>query len=204
MSFPVGPLSFEVSTAELGLPMELRMGSTIASLPCSGMAACPAGDPVSLTCASGVCDPDAVDVTTTIAVIDFNELIPDDFRDILSHVDRYDIEEITYEIEQNTLTVNLPEVELHWGPEGAIAVDPAMGVHRLTRMPATEAGRTGSGMLALEAAGEAALSDHLVDISQQVRFFARTRVDLAPGGPYPQGSLRASASMRVRAVGSVL
>ena len=40
--------------------------------------------------------------------------------------------------------------------------------------------------------------------SRRVRFFAQTQVDLAPGDPLPEGSVRASVNATIRAVGRLV
>lgn len=204
VTFPVGPLAVSVSTAELALPTELRDGDVILELPCGPMGMCPTSEALTVSCEAGVCDPAPTTIVVPLSVVDVDTYIPDDFRALLNHIESFEVLDVTYAIELNTLNIRLPQIEVFWGPEGATTVDPAMGVVRFGSVPATRPGQTGSGMMSVDAAGAAALSDHLVDVSKRVRFFARTQVDLAPGDPFPEGRLDLNVSLRVRAVGSLL
>jgi hypothetical protein len=202
-----GPQTFEVSTTDLMLPEAARDSADrtrIASLPCGPGGLCPASPEVPITCEGGVCNPAAVTISAPIgAVVDFDVLTAS-ARELVRHIDTIEILEATYEIPMNTLTFEVPPIELFWGPEGAVDVDPSMGVVALGTMPAIPAGSTTGGAIALDGPGVAAMSDYLVHTSRRIRFFARTRVDLEPGGPFPEGSLRISVDMLVRITGSIV
>jgi hypothetical protein len=109
-----------------------------------------------------------------------------------------------YTVELNTLTVDVEAIEIFWGPEGAVDVDPALGVERLATIPAQRARTTSSGEADVDALGSEHLSDYLVDRSRRIRLFARTRVDLEPGGALPEGELSAVAQMTVDVSGPQL
>jgi hypothetical protein len=85
-----------------------------------------------------------------------------------------------------------------------VDVDPAFGVHRLATIPAQRARMTSSGMGAVDATGSASLSDYLVNSSRRIRLFVRTRVDLEPGDPLPEGEIQAIARMKVDVSGPQL
>jgi hypothetical protein len=202
VSFPLTPPPFIVSSDDLGLPAELQDGAVVASVPCGPGGMCPSAGEVTISCEASVCNPAPHTVTIDLPVVDFD--VPDEFRELITRVDRYELENVSYDVMVNSLSFDLPAVEIHWGPEAAIDVDPAMGVHLLGQVPPTAAGVIGPGTMQVDPTGEATLSDHLVDTSRRVRFFARTQVDVEPGAPFPQGSLQVEVSLRVRAVGSVL
>ncbi len=204
--FSTGPQEFEVSTASLALPTELRDASgTIASVPCGPMGMCPPSDEVTLDCNAGVCDPAPRTVSAPVGgVIDTSALLAETGDVGLNVVDSYSIEVVSYEISLNTLTVPINEIEVFWGPEAATSIDPSQGVRPFGRIPAIAAGATTSGNVIIDGAGTAALSDFLVAGGGRLRLFARTSVDLDPGDPYPEGSVRMSVNATIRAVGSLL
>jgi len=205
VTFSTGPQEFEVSTAALPLPTELRDGSQIASLPCGPSGMCPPSAEVTLECAAGVCDPAPRTVSAPVgSVIDVDALLAET-RDVgLSAVDSYVFESVTYDIQLNTLTVPIDEIEVYWGPEAATSIDPALGVRRFGTVPAIAAGATGGGQVVIDGAGAMELSDYLVSRGSRIRFFAQTRVDLNPGDPFPEGSVRVAVNATIRAVGTLL
>lgn len=203
-----GPQSFQVSSAELMLPDALRDTSggsaRIASLSCpSGL--CPTSTAVPIACEAGVCNPAPRTVSVPLGdVVDFDVLTAG-ARDVIRYVDAIEILDATYDISMNTLTLDLPAIEVYWGPASAVDVDPAMGVRQLGVVPAIAAGSAVGGSVLLDPDGVITMSDYLVTTSpRQVRFFARTAVDLEPGGPFPEGSLQATVNLRVRVSGSVV
>ena len=66
---------------------------------------------------------------------------------------RIEITEIRYVVQQNNLTIDLEPVAIHWGPEGAAAVDPGMGVERLAVLPALPSNATPMGNADIDAVG---------------------------------------------------
>ena len=205
VTFATGPQEFEVSTMAFTLPAELRDGSTIASLPCGPMGMCPPSADVTLECVADVCDPAPRTVSAPVgSVIDVDVLLAETREVGLRVVDSYVFERVTYDIQLNTMTVPIDEVTVYWGPEAATSIDPALGVRRFGTVPAIGAGQTGSGEVVIDGPGAAELSDCLVSRSPRIRFFAQTTVDLDPGDPFPEGSVRVSVNATVRAVGRLL
>jgi hypothetical protein len=203
-----GPQDFEVSTSSLTLPEQLRDDTSgtarIATVDCSGTGICPSTGSFAIECAAGVCDPAPVQMDAALGdVVDF-EVLVSEARTLVRHIDSIEIVSGSYAIDLNTASIDVPDVEIYWGPETAAAIDPSMGVTRLGTLPGIPAGSTDGGQLVIDAAGSAALSDFLVDTSKRVRFFARTRVDLAPGGPFPTGAVQGSVNLRVRVVGALV
>jgi hypothetical protein len=205
-SFRSGELGFSVSATDLGIPDDLRDGSTmpprVATIPC-GMTMCPTLDPIAVTCTAGACDPDPTTVTVPAGVVDFDDVTAE-LTTLFTVVDRIEITAIDYAVQRNTLNLDLEPIEVFWGPEGAVDVTPEMGVHRLAVVPAVPATTTPSGAAQVDEAGQRALSDYLVDSSRVIRLFARTRVDIAPSDDFPGGDLMASAVLSVTASGSFL
>lgn len=203
-----GPQELDVSSDSLALPDALRDESAgdarIASLACGPMGMCPTTATVPITCEADVCDPAARTITTPVGgVVDFDALASD-ARSLLRQIDAIEILEATTTAAENTLSIDVPDIELFWGPEGATTVDPAMGVVSLGVLPTIPARSTAPGAAILDPAGVASLSAYLVGTSRRVRFFARTRIDLAPGGAFPEGYVRASVDLTVRITGSIV
>lgn len=201
-----GPQRFEVSASALALPAALEDASsgTIASVPCGPMGMCPSSASVAITCEAGVCDPAPRTLSGPVGDVVDVDVLASEARSLLRRVDTIEVVEASYQVGANSLTVDLPETEVFWGPEGAADVDPAMGVVRLGVVPPLPAGSVDPGTVALDPVGVAALSDYLVGTSRRVRFFARTRVDLAPGDPFPAGSAAVLMDLRVRITGSLV
>lgn len=204
VTFRTGPQEFEVSTAELALPDALRDGATIAALPCP-MGICPPSDAVPLTCTADVCDPAPKTISAPGGIVDVEALLATSAEVGLtaSRVDSYSFDMVSYEIALNTLTIPVDEIQVYWGPEAATAVD-APGVRLLGTVPPIGAGEVRSGQVAIDPAGEAALSDYLVGGGRSIRFFAQTQVDLDPGDPFPEGAVRVAVNLEITAVGSIL
>lgn len=203
-TFPIG-VEVEVSADALGLPTELRaMDGTVGALPCGPGGMCPSSAEAPVSCEAGVCDPAPQEVSIAVGDVIDIDAIASDVEALFAEIDRVEILEVDYLIDANTLTFPIEPIEVFWGPEGAGAIDDAMGVRRLGTVPAISAGETGEGSVALDAAGSAALSDHFETTAHRFRVFARTRVDLDPGQPWPEGNLRVSVRMRVRVSGSLL
>ncbi|MEZ4338389.1 MAG: hypothetical protein R3B82_17345 [Sandaracinaceae bacterium] len=205
--FSTGPQEFEVSTASLALPTELRDDTTgtIASVMCGPMGMCPPTAEVTLDCNAGFCDPAPRTISAPVGgVIDVDSLLADAGEVGLSVVDSYSVERVAYDISLNTLTVPTNAIEVYWGPEAATSIDPSLGVHRFGTIPAIAAGETTSGDMVVDGEGVMALSDFLVRGNSRLRFFAQTMVDLDPGDPFPEGSVRMSVNVTIRAVGRLL
>lgn len=204
VTFRTGPQELEVSTASFMLPIELRDDEgLIDSVPCGPMGMCPPTDTVTITCEADLCDPAPKTLSAPVGgVLDVDVLLAETAEIGITSVEVYEFGPVDYEISLNTLTVPLDEVEIFWGPEAATAIDPALGVRLFGTLPATDARQVGAGQMLVDSAGAAALSDYLTGTASRVRFFARTVVDLDPGDPFPEGSIRLSVNLTVRATGS--
>ncbi len=205
--FSTGPQEFEVSTASLALPTELRDDSsgTIAMVMCGPMGMCPPASEVTLDCNAGFCDPAPRTISAPVGgVIDVDSLLADAGDVGLNVVDSYSVERVAYDVSLNTLTVPTNEIAVFWGPEAATSIDPSLGVRRFGTIPAIGAGETARGDMSIDGAGVMALSDYLVAGNSRLRFFAQTMVDLDPGDPFPEGSVRMSVNLTIRAVGRLI
>jgi hypothetical protein len=204
------PIEFEVSSSELDLPQEFRDDSgsepRVREVSCGPGGTCPSPSDsrVSIQCEQGLCDPERTTIEVPVGdVLDF-EQVNRELRELFTRVEEFEILEVRYRVAVNTLTVDLGETELFWGPPGATAIDPSMGVQRLGTVDPLQASEKRMGQVAIDADGEQALSDHLVNVESRVRFFARTSADIDPGDLWPEGSLRVRVAIRVRAKGSML
>lgn len=206
VTFATGPQIFDVSIDDL-VPAELKDGSseTIAAVGCGPMGMCPSSSPATLTCEGGVCDPAPKTLSGPVGeVIDVEDLLVETREIGLRTVDSYDVEEVGYHIQLNTLTAPTSEVEVWWGPEAASAFDEALGARRFGTLPAIGPGETRAGQLDVDPAGEATLVEYLMEGGCCVRLFTRSVVDLDPGDPFPRGAARVAVNVRLRAVGSVV
>jgi len=205
-TFPVGS-EVHLSSAELGLPMDLRDTSSgsakVASIPCQPMNVCPT-TPVAMACVAGVCDPEPMTITAQVGgVIDFEALISG-LDTLFANVRSIKVLSLDYMVVSNTFTLGVEPVEVFWAPAGAVEVDPAMGARLLGTMPALAAMATGSGAVTIDAAGSGALSSHVVGTDPRIKLFVRTGLDLDPGGVFPEGDLGLQVRMTVRVEGTLL
>ena len=201
-SFPIG-VELAVDASELALPESLRDGAVIASVPCGPSGMCPSTAEVPITCEADVCDPAPRTLTILVGDVDVDEEAGD-ARRIVRSFDTIRIDEVTYRIERNTLTVPTSELEIFWGPVTAVGIDESMGVRLLGTLPPLAAGTTGEGEVVLDAAGSAAFSQYFEDVAHRFRFFVRTTVDLEPGQAWPEGEVEAAVRMGVTLEGSLL
>lgn len=201
-SFPIG-VEVSVSADELALPDTLREGDVIASVPCGPMGMCPSSAEAPVTCEADLCDPAPRTLSLLVGEADIDELAGD-VGEIFDSIDTIQIDDVSYRVNRNSLTVATTELEIFWGPATAVAIDESMGVRRLGTMPALAAGATSEGAVVLDPAGSAAFSSYFEEVSHRFRFFVRTTVDLEPGQPWPAGTLDASVRMAVTLEGSLL
>ncbi len=206
VTFFPGAQELAVSSSSFALPPELDDGSgTIPSVACGPMGMCPPSDELALTCEASVCDPAPVTLAGTVGdVIDVDALLAESREIGIRAVESYTIEEVAYEVRLNTLSFPLGPIDVFWGPEAATSIDPGLGVRPFGTVPLVPAGETPSGTIVLDREGADALTDYLVNTGSRVRFFARTSVDLEPGGPAPRGDLTVGVNATLTAVGRVL
>jgi len=93
------------------------------------------------------------------------------------------IKKISYRVDSNTLTIDLPDIELFLGPSGATKKTDA-GVVKFGTMPAIAAGTMPAGDVILERNAESVLGMFTQDITQPISFIAATtvRVTHSPSG----------------------
>lgn len=199
-------MTFDLSADALALPAGLRAdgasGPILTGVPCGPMDMCPAStgaDGVSFECLGGVCDPSPKTLSIPVGDVVDLDVAAGDLRSVLAQAEQVSILGVSTNVTANTLTIDLPPVDIFWGPEGATAIDVAMGVQRLGTMPAITARTTGGGEMAIDTAGRDALSAYIVSMSKRIKFFGRTVVDLVPGGPYPEGAATVTVAMDIEA-----
>ncbi len=198
-----GAQTFELNAASLEVPSALRdSGSnTIASIDCSGTGICPSSAEVPVACEADVCNPGPITLAVQVGdVVDFNAII-NEAGTLIRIVDEIEIRSADYAVSPNGLTFGVPQVEVLWAPETAVSVDGATLLGTIDPIPAATAV---SGEMIIDPGGSLALSDHVLGGSGRVRFFARTRVDLMPGDPFPEGLATATVNLRIRAIGRII
>lgn len=205
-TFDVG-VEAAVDASEVALPAELRddegSAPSVRAVPCGPMGMCPSTDEVPVTCEADVCDPAPITIAEPVGdVVDFDEITSE--LEIVRRIERVELLEASYNLTSNTFTLPVGEIELHWGPAGAVDLDPAQGVQRLGVLPPIAAGATGEGPIVLDAAGSEALSDYVAESEARLRFFARTTLDVDPGDPFPAGRVDVEVKLRVRVRGKLL
>jgi hypothetical protein len=201
-----GNQMFDVAASSLGLPSSLSDSSSgtarIASIDCS-MGMCPSTPSVPIDCNAGLCDPAPISVSVPVGdVVDFDALLQS-AGTLLRLVDAIEIESVSYSVSPNTLTVALPPTTVLWGP--ASATETSTNLMPVGTIPMIPAMMPSMGMMNIDANGSAALGDYIAHTTpRQVRFFARTSVDLNPGDPFPDGMAHITVNVRVRAIGRIV
>ncbi len=192
-----GPQRFEIDSASLALPSQLRTSEgTIASVPCTQIA-CPSSDPIQLACTSGVCDPSPYAFEAPVgSVVDTSMLLRGVGR-TLSEVSTIEIVSSAFSTSENSLTLAIPPGELFIGPESAQSTSDA-GVSRFGQTGTIAAGSVGPQSLTISSEGTAALSALARSGNGRFRFFVRTSIDLAPGQAFPSGRMVGNVDLTLR------
>jgi hypothetical protein len=193
---PVGPLGFVVDVSPIAVPATFQQNGRIARAACSASVRCPTAAPLTLRCVAGACDPDPIPIDLGVmAAIDLGAY-SSVLAAVSSNVSQVTVSRAAWQAAAMGLRVPVGPIELFWGPESATGIA-ADGVRRLGTVPvlAFDAQGAAAGDVALDAAGNAALSDHFLRVSRRFRLFARALVDLTPGGEVPAG--RASIQLRL-------
>lgn len=197
-----GAQTFEVSASALEVPIELQSGATLASVPCP-TGSCPSSASLPLACVDAVCDPEPRVVSAPVGdVVDFDVLLRE-ASSVLRFVDAIEVTRVAYAATSNSLSIDVPDIQIYWGPDTAAGID-APGVARLGVIPTLPAGTATSGEMVIDPDGAQRLSDHVVGGNRRVRFFAVTTIDLEPGGPLPSGGATVTVNLTVRAIGRIL
>lgn len=204
VTFPVSR-TIEFSSSDFAIPASYTenapSGLRVPSVSCTSTAQCPMAQGIDVVCdGGGECNPEPFAVTVAAQDIDLSEVTDTRF----AVVDTMSLRRVEYAILTNSFNTDLPELEIWWGPPGVSDIDPTMGVMPLATMPSVPAGTTPTGELSIDAAGNAALTDHLENISPEFRVFLRANVDIDPGDPVPQGMLSARVQLVVTASGRLL
>jgi hypothetical protein len=202
----VGPFALDVDASRIVVPANLQASGTFARVACSPSSACPPS-PAELTlrCVGGACDPEPVAIDLALSsVIDLSSWSAE--LDAVSHnLSLVSIASMSWQATAAGLRVPVGPIEVFWGPESASGIS-SDGVRRLGNVPVIRFDASGiaNGDVALDAAGNAALSNHLLSISRRFRVFARASIDLSPGGALPAGRASLQVRMRVHAESRIL
>lgn len=196
-----GAQTFDINAESLDIPPALRDGGTVASIDCSGTGICPSTAEVMVECAANVCNPAPITVAVQVGdVVDFGAIL-DEAGTLVRIVDQVEIARAEYAVSPNGLTVALPAVDILWAPETAVSADEATLLGTIGAVPAST---SVDGEMAIDENGEVTLSNFILTGSARARFFARTTVDLEPGGPFPAGAATATVNIRIRAIGRII
>jgi hypothetical protein len=169
----------------------------VPELACTNVMQCPSHPAINVECnADGLCDPVATSATIAVQDVDLREVM-----DRFSVVDSIALRGVEYAVLTNTFNVDLPAVEVYWGPAGLASIDGAM---RLGSFPALRFGETPMGRVELDSVGSAAMNDHLANVSNQFRLFLEATIDIDPGDRFPQGAFMANVQFEIRASGRAL
>ncbi len=198
----VGPLGFDVDASRITVPAGFQSSGTLARVPCGAGAQCPSLAPSGLTlqCVGGACDP--APYTFDLGIMNVVDLTAysSELGTIGSNLQSVTIAQMSWQASAAGLRVPVGPIEVFWGPESSTGIG-SDGVRRLGRIPViqfTPAGAA-SGDVELDAAGNAALSSHLLNTSRRFRLFARATIDLVAGGALPAGRASIQVRMRVHA-----
>lgn len=199
----VGPLSFDVDVSRIAVPPSLQSSGAITRIACSVSSMCPSAPGLALQCVAGACDPDpiAFDLSSVVDLSTYSS----ELSTVGANLSSIYVSAMSWQGSTTGLRVPVGPIEVFWGPEAASGVG-SDGVRKLGTIPVIRVDASGmsSGEIALDAAGNAALSNHLLNVSRRFRFFARALVDLAPGGALPAGRASLQVRMRVHAESMLL
>jgi len=198
VSFDLPPKTYTFDTGQADWNASMTGAfAMVPSIPCSASADC---CPVTISaagidCSMLICDSVsascafAVTVQSPPQMIDLkNEAqIPSS----LSNQSAIDItvNKLTYDVNQNTLNVDLPPVDLYVGPQGSTKVsDP--GVVKFATVPAIPHATTlANGNIPLDAAANQVFENIGMHLGTPFVFLAQTQVVLPGGTPAPTGAL---------------
>lgn len=200
-----GPNTFDVSTDSLGIPPELRVeagggSAVVASIPCDDSTPCLTAGSFVIDCNGGVCDPEPIPLSVEVGDGIDLESYTSQLGPVADRLQSVEFTSIRYEVDTNTLNVDLPPVTIFWGPIGAAAIE-SDGVRVLGTIPPIPAQSSGSGSVAIDAGGQQALSQYIIDVDRRLRLFARAPIDINPGQAFPDGSIRLAVTMQLHIVG---
>ena len=199
----VGPLSFDVDVSRIAVPAALQASGSIARVPCAAASTCPSTPGLALRCAAGSCDPDPVTIDLS-SVVDLSTY-SSELGTLGDNLSSIGVSAMSWQATAAGLRIPVGPIDVYWGPEAASGVG-SDGVRKLGTIPVIrfDGVNTAHGDIALDAAGNAALSNHLLNVSRRFRFFARASVDLVPGGALPAGRASMQVRMRVHAESTLL
>jgi hypothetical protein len=203
----VGPFDYTITASRVMIPDALRDPGTmsIRRIACMNDMGCPqpSGGQPAVRCVDGACDPEPFEFMLASDVIDLNENAS--VQRYGDRVTRIEVRGGVWEATTQGLRNPVGPTQVYWGPESASAID-SPGVQLLGTLPVIDLSTqdTATGMVEMDPAGSAALSDHLVRISRRLRLFARPRIDVAPGGPLPTGGIALRLQLAVHVEGQLV
>lgn len=191
VALPPRTYSFDTAKAGWNLPP-----ATLPSFPCADDATCcTAATAVGVNCDMVLCDGGSgtcalkVTVETTPQSIDLKTQAPELGKYSNQTVIDVTIGQIKYDINMNSMNVDLPPVELFVAPDGTTSTsDPA--ATRFGTVPATPAlGTVHDGKVTLDKAGQDAFVGYAHNFGTPFVFIARSVVIVPGGTPLPMGAV---------------
>ncbi len=99
-----------------------------------------------------------------------------------------EIDEISFVISENTLTVDTPPLAVYFGPSSATAPGDS-GVQLVGTVPAVTAGSVGRSDISFEPNGRAVMQSYLLNFKTPFRVLVSGEIALRGGDPVPMGRL---------------
>jgi hypothetical protein len=187
-------LTFDLpeKTYHLDTGMWGAVPANIPAVPCTDTAFCCA----LINCATQpvICENSVCTAEVAVAVRQAVNLSQEvgELRSVTSVVD-ITIESIGYRVENNTLNIDLPAVDLYLAPDSV--TDPTSSeLLKFGTVPPTPAGMNISGAVMLELDAPSKFAMFTNDLSVPFAFFAKTIVKVPSGSPAPSGAVDISVT----------
>lgn len=208
VSFDLPPKTYSFDTSQAGWKGATSSAfATVPAIPCAADADCcaPAIAAAGIDCSTLICDAPtqacafAVTVESPPQTIDLKQEAPELSSFGNQSVLDISVSKLSYDVNQNTLNVDLPPVDLFLAPQGTTSTaDPA--AVRFATVPAIAHGVTlTGGDIPLEPAATTAFENIGMHFGTPFVFLARTRVVVPGGTPAPMGALTLTVRGRLSA-----
>lgn len=152
------------------------------SFPINADILCPPGVDCTETSTTAANDVELMEIEFDVKIDVVEAMGNDKLQDVASRLRTIEITSIDYEIRDNSLNFDLPDLKIYLGSKDAKKHTDA-GVMELTTIPATAAGKNASGNAPVVEANKAAISDQLKTLQFVAIPFAKPVVKR--GKPFP-------------------
>jgi hypothetical protein len=182
LTFDLPTKTYHFDTSMWNVPQ-----GTIPTVPCTAAAECClvadcAATPI--VCQAGACT--ALVPVSTHQMVNLSQEVPR-LRGLTSLVN-VNIEAIRYTVSNNSLNVDLPEVEIFLAPDGVTDASDSRA-RKFGTVPVIPAMMNPSGMIRLQPDAADVFTMFTSDLSVPFNFIARTTVEVRSGSPLPNGGL---------------